>query len=84
MTATMITPSTTAAMKNVVAVAVQPRNVRFGPVPLFRWGIGEIEGVVADRVDPDRILADRCAPAGSWLTHRSLLSFLFGYPQGAT
>src|SRR5215207_1656087 len=32
-TATMITPSTTAAMKNEVAVAVQPRNVRFGPSP---------------------------------------------------
>src|SRR5215212_6413711 len=31
--ATMITPSTTAAMKNVVAVAVQPRNVLFGPSP---------------------------------------------------
>src|SRR5215212_10218348 len=35
MTATMITPSTTAAMKNVVAVAVQPRNVLFGPSPCF-------------------------------------------------
>src|SRR5829696_7437399 len=32
-TATMITPRTTAAMKNVVAVAVQPRTVRFGPGP---------------------------------------------------
>src|SRR4051812_35303080 len=32
-TAIMITPSTTAAMKNVVAVAVQPRTVRFGPSP---------------------------------------------------
>ena len=81
MTATMITPSTTAAMKNDVAVAVQPRNVRFGP-SLFGWSIGEIEGVVADRVDPDRVLADRRAPAGSWLSHHSLLSFR--YPQGAT
>src|SRR5215208_6267297 len=33
MIATMITPRTTAAMKKVVAVAVQPRNVRFGPGP---------------------------------------------------
>ena len=81
-TATMITPSTTAAMKNVVAVAVQPRNVRFGPGPLFGWGVGEIEGIVTDRVDPDGVFADRRATAGSWLSHRSLLSFR--YPQGAT
>src|SRR5215212_3328785 len=48
--------------------------------PLFGWGVGKIEGVVADRVDPDGVLADRRATAGSWLSHRSLLSFR--YPQG--
>src|SRR5688500_18061737 len=33
MMATKMTPSTTAAMKNVVAVAVHPRKGRFGPAP---------------------------------------------------
>src|SRR5215211_5891563 len=45
--------------------------------PLFGWGVGEIEGIVTDGV-----LANRRATAGSWLSHRSLLSFR--YPQGAT
>src|SRR5215207_1059094 len=58
----------------------QERAVR--SLPLLGWGVGEIEGIVADRVDPDGVLTDRCAPAGSWLSHRSLLSI--HYPQGAT
>ena len=80
-TATMITPSTTAAMKKVVAVAVQPRNVRFGPGPCLGGASERSRGSLPIGSIPIGSLLIDVRPAGSWLSHRSLLSFRLVIPR---